>query len=77
KKNSPKKAPQYVEYRYLKNENEGDNAFYAYGDRFAVITFNGRHVEVVVLHSAAVVALNTDLFDAAWDNAEKIEARHD
>ncbi|MED5422530.1 MAG: hypothetical protein VX740_03730, partial [Pseudomonadota bacterium] len=73
----PKKAPQYVEYRYLKNENEGDNAFYAYGDRFAVITFNGRHVEVVVLHSAAVVALNTDLFDAAWDNAEKIEARHD
>ncbi|MCS5596214.1 MAG: helix-turn-helix transcriptional regulator [Alphaproteobacteria bacterium] len=77
KQDSPKKAPQYAEYRYLKNENEGDNAFYAYGDRFAIITFNGRHVEVVVLYSAAVVALNTDLFNAAWDNAEKVEARHD
>ncbi len=76
KKDSPKKAPQYAEYRAFKNENEGDNAFYAYGDRFAVITFKGRHVEVIVLHSAAVVALNTALFNAAWDNADKIEVNH-
>jgi len=62
----------HIEYRWNKNQSNGDVPFYVYGHKFAILMFNQKPApRIIVIRSELLSGAYREQFDVLWKNSTK------